>query len=98
MFSCFLQVKCKVKVNVKVKVKSLCLTNQHTMKMYRGSGGICPSILNLGTRWRSASRSGRFTPRDRAPDTHLDRRLGGPQSRSGHDGKKNSQPLLGLEL
>jgi hypothetical protein len=30
----------------------------------------------------------------------LDRRLGGPQSRSGHSGgeEKNSQPLPGLEL
>jgi hypothetical protein len=36
------------------------------MKAYRGSGGIVPYILDLGTRWRewSASRHGRFTPRE----------------------------------
>jgi len=36
-----------------------------------GSGGITTRILDLGTRceW-SASRSGRFTPRERVPGTH----------------------------
>jgi hypothetical protein len=35
----------------------------------------------------------------REPRYLLDRRLGGPQNRSGGGGKeKNSQPLLGLEL
>jgi hypothetical protein len=33
-----------------VKVKGEVLF--HTMKTYRGSGGITPLILNLGTRWR----------------------------------------------
>jgi len=43
-----------------------------------------------GDEW-STSRPGRFTPRERA---QLDRRLGGPQSRSGRGGEeKNSQPL-----
>jgi hypothetical protein len=33
-----------------------------------------------------------------SPWDHLDRRLGGPQSRSGHSGEENnSQPLPGLE-
>jgi hypothetical protein len=32
------------------------------------------------------------------PRYPLDRRLGGPQSRSEHGGEKNSQPLAGLEL
>jgi hypothetical protein len=46
----------------------------------------------------SSSRAGRFTPKERVPRYPLDRRLGGPQSRSGHGGeKKNSQPLSGLE-
>jgi hypothetical protein len=37
----------------KVKVKlSPCLTKYHAMKTYRGSGGIIPRILDLGTRWR----------------------------------------------
>jgi hypothetical protein len=44
------------------------------------------------------SRSGRFIPRERSPRYSLDRRLGGPQSRSGRGGEeKNSQPLPGLE-
>jgi hypothetical protein len=35
-----------------VKLKSLCLTKHHAMKVYWGSGGIAPRILDLGTRWR----------------------------------------------
>jgi hypothetical protein len=46
----------------------------------------------------SALRSGRFTPRERAPWYPLYSRLGGPQSRSGRGGEeKNSQPLPGFE-
>jgi hypothetical protein len=43
--------------------------------------------------------SSSFTPHpDKEPLVPLDRRLGRPQSRSGHSGKeKNSQPLPGLE-
>jgi hypothetical protein len=57
---------------VKGKVKlSLCLTKQHAMKTYWGSGGIAARILELGTRWRwSASLPGRFTPRERSPGTY----------------------------
>jgi hypothetical protein len=52
------------------------------------------SALDWGE-W-SASRLGRFFPRERAPGYPLDRRLGGLQSRSGHGGEdKNFQPLLG---
>jgi hypothetical protein len=37
-------------------------------------------------------------PQGKSPWYSLDRRLGGPQSQSGHGGKeKNSQPLPGLE-
>jgi hypothetical protein len=65
-----------------------------------GSGGIVPTffISSLdGGEW-SASCPGRFILRNRAPDNPLNRRLGGPQSRSEHDGEeKNSQPLPGLE-
>jgi hypothetical protein len=32
----------------------------HVIKIYSGSWGIAPLILNLGTRWRSNSRSGCF--------------------------------------
>jgi hypothetical protein len=49
-----------------------------------------------GGEW-SASRPGRFTPR-KSPWYPLDRRLDGPQNRSGYGGEeKNSQALLGLE-
>jgi hypothetical protein len=52
------------------------LTEHHTMNTYWGIGGIAPRILDLGTRWgeQSASRSGRLTPRERAPGSH---RIGG---------------------
>jgi hypothetical protein len=39
-------------------------TSVHAMKSYRGSRGITPLILNLGTGWRgewTTSRPGRFT-------------------------------------
>jgi hypothetical protein len=70
------------------------------MKAYLGSGGIAPTILELGTRWRWVIS---FTPRPlypqgRSPWYPLDRMLGGPQSRSGRGGEeKNSQPLPGIE-
>jgi hypothetical protein len=70
------------------------------MKAYWESGGIAPQILNLGTNggeW-SASRSSHFTPKGKDPWNPLDRRLGGPQSWSGHSGEeKNSQPLPGFK-
>jgi hypothetical protein len=54
------------------------------------------SLLD-GGEW-SASRPGRFTLQGKSPWYQLDRRLGGPQSRSGRGGeKKHSQPLPGLE-
>jgi hypothetical protein len=70
------------------------------MKAYWGSGVIAPRILDLGTRWRWVVS---FTPRPlyhqgKNPWYLLDRRLGGPQSRSGRGGEeKISQPLPGLE-
>jgi hypothetical protein len=82
----------------KVKVKlSLCLNKHHAMKTYWGSRGIVPNILNIVTRWRSVVR---FTPqslypRDESSWYPLDRRLGGPQSRSGRSGEeKNECPSL----
>jgi hypothetical protein len=71
------------------------------METYWGSGGIAPRFLDLGTRWRLAVS---FTPRSlypqrKSPCYPLDRRLGGPQSRSGRGGEeKNSHPLPGIEL
>jgi hypothetical protein len=70
-------------------------------KAYWGRAGTAPRILDLGTRWRQVVN---FTPRPLYPQGKslwcpLDRRLGEPQSRSGHGGKeKNSQPLPGFEL
>jgi hypothetical protein len=56
------------------------------MKTYWENGGIAPRILDLGARLRSVVS---FTPRPlypqgKSPSYPLDRRLGGPQSRSGH--------------
>jgi hypothetical protein len=75
----------------KVKL-SLCLTKHHSMKTYCGSGGIVPQILDLGTRWRwvVSFMPRPLYPRGKSPWYPLDRRLGGPQSRSGRDGEKHS--------
>jgi len=59
------------------------------MKTYWGSGGITPHILWLRTRRRWVVS---FTPRPlyhqrNSPCYPLDRRLGGPQSRSGRGGE-----------
>jgi hypothetical protein len=52
------------------------------MKSYRGSRGMAPHILNLGTRWRWIAN---FTPRlfysrRKEPRCFLNRRLGGPRN------------------
>jgi hypothetical protein len=57
------------------------------MKTYRGSGRIAPRILNL----RSMTVSGQLHAPDalspgKSPRYPLDRRLSGPQSRSGRGG------------
>jgi hypothetical protein len=50
-----------------------------------------------GGEW-SASRPGRFTPQGKITSYPLDRRVGGPQSRSGRGGKeKNFQHPPGIE-
>jgi hypothetical protein len=71
------------------------------MKSYWGSGGIAPRILTaaLAGNELSASRPGCFASSPgKSPWYPLDRRLGGPQSRSGRGGEeKNSQPLPGIE-
>ena len=69
-----------VKKLVKLQYTSQCqvegkVFSVHAAKAYRGSRGIAP----LGTR-----RSRSFYPRKEARFP-LNRRLGGPQSRSGHD-------------
>jgi hypothetical protein len=84
-----------------IKLSCLCtLTEHHVMKAYWGSVGIVPCILDLGTRWRwvASFTSGPLYPQWKSPWYTFDRRLGGPQSRSGRDGEeKDSQPLLGFE-
>jgi hypothetical protein len=65
---------------LKVKL-SLCLTKHHTVKTYWWSGGIGLRILCLGTRMRwSATRHGRFTPRERALGSHWIRGRVGPRT------------------
>jgi hypothetical protein len=63
----------------------------HAVKTYRGSGGIAPRILILGIRWSWAVS---FTSRSlylqgKSPWYPLDRRLGGPQNRSGRGNERN---------
>jgi hypothetical protein len=90
--------QCCVYKKVKKVKFSLCLTKHHAMKAYCGSGGIAPRILDLGTRCRWVVS---FTPRPlylkgKSRWYPLNRRLGGPQSRSGCSGEeKNFQPLPG---
>jgi hypothetical protein len=65
------------------------------MKAYWGSGGVAPRILNLGTRWRWVVS---FTPRPlytqgKSPWYLLDRRLGGPQSRSDDNNNNNNNKV-----
>jgi hypothetical protein len=101
LFTCFLQKRFGLMstfsfLHVDVKVKlSLCFTKHHAMKTYWGSGGIAPCIPNLGARWRWVIS---FTSRPLHPWYPLDRRLGGPQNRTGCGGEeKSSYPLPGIE-
>jgi hypothetical protein len=70
------------------------------MRAYCGSGGVAPRILDLGTRLRWVVN---FTPRllypqGKSPRYPLDRRLGGPQSRSRRGvEEENSQHLPEIE-
>jgi hypothetical protein len=70
------------------------------MKVYLGSGGIAPSIFDLGTRWRGmvSFTLRMFYPQGNNPWYPLYRRIGGPKRRSGRGGEeKNSQSLPGIE-
>jgi hypothetical protein len=72
------------------------LVQQHAMKAYWGVELQLHSFFDLCTWWRWVVS---FTPRPiysqgKSPCNPLNRRLGGPQSRSGRgDEEKNSQPL-----
>jgi hypothetical protein len=76
--------------NKKVKL-SLCSTNQAPRhEGVWGSGCIDPHFLHLGTSWRWVVN---FThrplyPRRKSPRYPLERRFGGPQSRSGRSGEE----------
>jgi hypothetical protein len=80
---------------VKGKVKlSLCFNRASRHGSVLGERGIAPRILDLSTRWRWMVS---FTPRplypqEKSPLYPLDRRLGGPQNRSGHGEGKIPSP------
>jgi hypothetical protein len=65
------------------------------MEALGGRGGIPPTHSRPGGEWSASRRA--LTPRKETRYT-LDRRLGGPQSRSGHrDYRKNHLPPPGIE-
>jgi hypothetical protein len=66
------------------------------MKAY-GSGCIDPHFLDLGTTWRRVVNFGPrpLYPRGKSPRYPLDRRLGGPQSRSGRFGEEKILDPIG---
>jgi hypothetical protein len=71
---------------VKVKVKScLYITKHHSIKEYWGSWDTTPCIPDLGTRWRwvVSFTTWPLYPQGKSNLYPLDRRLGGPQRRSG---------------
>jgi hypothetical protein len=76
------------------------LTKQDAMKACWGAEVQLHAFLTSaleGGEW-SASRPSSLTPRERDRQYPLDRRLGGPQSRSGHGGEeKNPHAVPGLE-
>jgi len=59
------------------------------MKSYWGSGGMAPHVLDLGSTWRwvVSITPQPLYPQGRISQYPLDRRLGVPQSWSGHDGE-----------
>jgi hypothetical protein len=80
--------------SVKVKIKSY-LTKYHAMKAYEGMEIELHAFLTSaleGGEW-SASRRGRFTPRGNTSRYPMDRRLGGPQSRSERSGEEKGKSL-----
>jgi hypothetical protein len=76
------------------------LNKHHALKAYWGSGCIAPCILEIGNRGGVSCQlhGPAALSKGKSRRYPLDRRLGGPQSRSGRDGEeKNSQPLSGLK-
>jgi hypothetical protein len=67
---------------------SLCLSVKHYAIKTYGEWRYSSTFLDLGSRWEwSASCPCHFTPQGNSPWYPLDRRLGEPQSRSGHCGE-----------
>jgi hypothetical protein len=81
------------KTLVKVRKNCSCayLIRHYTMKAYGGSGCTNLHFLDLGTSWRRVVRimPRPFYRRGKRPQYPLDRRLGGPQSRSGRHEEVN---------
>jgi hypothetical protein len=81
-------------------VPVLFLTEYHAIKRTGGVKSYLYTLSDFGTRWRLVAR---FTPRKlypqgKSPRYTLDRRLGGPQSRSGCGGLvENFEPPAGFE-
>jgi hypothetical protein len=68
------------------------------MKAYWGNVGIAPRIVNLGIRLSGQLHAPAALPQEKSPWYPLDRRMGGPHSRSERGGEeKNSQPLPRFE-
>jgi len=86
-------------VSTVVTVKlSLCLTKHRATKTSWGNGGIAPRILNTRLRWVVSLKLRPLYPQGKRPLYTLDRRLGGPQSRSERNGEeKKSQLLTGIK-
>jgi hypothetical protein len=84
----------RVKVKLSLCLISLALCHEDIW----GSGGSS-TILNLGTRWRRviSFTSLSLYPQGKSPRYPLDRRLCGPQSRSGCCGEEKNLALPGIE-
>jgi hypothetical protein len=64
-----------------------------------GSGCIDPHFLDLGTSWRLVNFTSRpLYPRGKSPRYPLDRRFGGPQSRSGRFGEQKILDPTGTRI
>jgi hypothetical protein len=96
------QLPVTILLEVKVKGKSCCpcALTEHNIKAYYGVEVSLHAFLTSaldGGEW-SASRPGRFTPRDRAPGIHWIGGWVGPRAVLDTGGEeKNSQPLPGIE-
>jgi hypothetical protein len=79
---CHLKTKDVISYRLKSKVFPV-----HTIRAYVGSRSIASLILNVGFRWRWLN-GHCLRHREKSPRCTLNRRLGGPQSWSGHFGDK----------